>query len=694
MLTLKSQWILPFGIALAISPGGVMAETDGTTEECESCAFDWEPRGYVEAGILWLEDDEPEFTDYRGFDRDGFFLNGAIDVIDRNEDGAYWSLEGRNLGLGSRNAAVRAGKQGTVDYFLEYQEWEHHLYDSAKTVFSGAGTERLTLPGGWTRGDTTKDLTDLDIALRNIDIELERKTLSTGLQFFQGERWDYNFEYTADERDGTRLTGGSFLLRSAILPEPVDDITHRFDLSVGYLANLWQLRLAYHGSFFDNDNQSLTWDNPFIVPGDTPRGRSAAAPDNSFNRLMLSGAFRPTRWLNGSGHIAVGRLEQDDSFIPATINPDIGPVGLPRQNLDAKVNTLNARLRLTGNATRRLTLNAEGFFDERDNDTPVDSYRQVDTDLFVAELRENRPYSFEKSGGELSADYRLTNNTDVSTGYGIERSEFTFQEVDATDTDLYFGELRTRPGERVELRLRLGWEDRDIDGSYDPLAVAPPENPLLRKFNLADRDRREIRISGNYYASEQLSFGLNSVYADDDYHNSLIGLTNAVDRMVTLDASWSPGQNLNAYVYFSRQNIVSDIAGSESFGRPDWFAMHDDTINTLGGGVQARELIPHLELGIDLAYTRSRGNISVDSRASDQRFPQLEADRISTRIYGEYSVSDRWSYRLDYWLEHYQQQDFFNDGVAPDTTDNVLTAGLQSPDYVIHAAGISARYRF
>lgn len=694
MLTLKSHWILPFGVALIVSPAGVMAETDSTTEECEACAFDWEPRGYVEAGILWLEDDEPEFTDYRGFDRDGFFLNSAIDVIDRNEDGTYWSLQGQNLGLGSRNAAIRGGKQGTVDYFLDYQELNHDVYDPVKTVFSGAGTERLELPGGWTRGDTTKDLSGLDVALRNIDIELERKTLATGLQFFQGEHWDYNFEYTADERDGTRLMGGSFLLRSAILPEPVDDITHRFDLSVGYLAKLWQLRLAYHGSFFDNDNQSLTWDNPFIVPGDAPRGRSAAAPDNSFNRLMLSGAFRPTRWLSGSGHIAVGRLEQDDSFVPATINPNIGPVGLPRQDLDAEVNTLNARLRLTGNATRRLTLKAEGFFDERDNNTPVDSYRQVDTDLFVAELRENRPYSFEKSGGELSADYRLTNNTDVSTGYGIERSEFTFQEVDATDTDLYFGELRTRPAERVELRLRLGWEDRDIDGGYDPLAVAPTENPLLRKFNLADRDRREIRISGNYYASEQLSFGLNSVYADDDYHNSLIGLTKAVDRMVTLDASWSPGQYLNAYVYFTRQNIVSDIAGSESFGRPDWFAEHDDTINTFGGGVRAREIIPHLELGVDLAYTRSRGNISVDSRASDQKFPQLEADRISTRIYGEYSVSDRWSYRLDYWLEHYEQQDFFNDGVAPNTTDNVLTAGLQSPNYVIHAAGISARYRF
>ena len=246
----------------------------------------------------------------------------------------------------------------------------------------------------------------------------------------------------------------------------------------------------------------------------------------------------------------------------------------------------------------------------------------------------------------------------------------------------------------MELRLRLGWEDRDIDGDYDPIEVGLPENPLLRKFNLADRDRREIKITGNYYVSERLSFGVNSVYADDDYHNSLIGLTEARDRMITIDASWSPDQNLNAYVYFTRQNIESDIAGSESFDRPDWFAKHNDTINTLGGGVQAREVIPHLELGVDLAYTRSRGSISIDSRTSDKKFPQLQADRVSARIYGEYSVSDRWSYRLDYWLEHYEQEDFFIDGVAPDTTNNVLTAGRESPNYVINAVGISARYRF
>lgn len=697
MLVLKSKWILPAAVALVVSPAGVIAETDATTpttKECEACAFDWEPGGYVEAGILWLEDDEPEFTDYRGFDRDGLFLNGAMDVIERNADGTYWSVQGDDLGLGSRSAAIHAGKQGTVDYFLDYQELNHDLYDSATTVFSGVGSERLELPGNWVRGDTTKDLTGLDAALRDIDIELERKTLATGLRFFQGENWDYNFQYTADERDGTRLMGGSFLLRSVILPEPVDDTTHRFDLSVGYLAKLWQLRLAYHGSFYENNNESLTWDNPFVVPGDAPRGRSAAAPDNHYNRLMLSGAFRPTRWFRGSGHIAMGRLEQNESFIPATINPNLGPIGLPRPNLDAEVNTLNARLRLTGNATRRLTLKAEGFFDERDNDTPVDSYRQVDTDLFVAELRENRPYSFQKSGGDLSADYRLTNNTDITAGYGRERAEFTFQEVDATDTNSYFGAIEARPGESVELRVRLGWEERDIDGDYDPLALSPPENPIMRKFNLADRDRRKIEISGNYYASERISFGLNSVYAEDEYHNSAIGLTRSQERMMTLDASYSPSRNLNAYAYFTRQNFVSDIAGSESFGQPDWFAEHDDTINTYGVGVQGREVIPHLEVGVDLNYTRSRGAISIDSRTSDQDFPRLEADRFSTRLYGEYTYSDHWSYRLDYWVEHYDQEDFFTDGVAPDTTDNVLTAGRESPNYVIHAVGLSARYRF
>ena len=164
--------------------------------------------------------------------------------------------------------------------------------------------------------------------------------------------------------------------------------------------------------------------------------------------------------------------------------------------------------------------------------------------------------------------------------------------------------------------------------------------------------------------------------------------------MVTLDASWSPDRNLNTYVYFTRQNITSDVAGSENFGRPNWYAEHEDTINTFGGGIQARNIIPHLELGWDLAYTRSRGKISIDSRTSDDRFPNLEADRISSRLYGEYSFSDQWSYRLDYWLEHYEQKDFFIDGVAPDTINNVLTAGRQSPDYVIHAVGLSARYRF
>jgi len=690
----KKRWTGSLYLALLAGASGVWAQGGTEPQTCEGCDFDWGTRGYLELGLLAADNEDVGYTGYKGLDDNGFYANGGAVVRSRSETGDYWSLKAEDLGVESRRAGLEAGHQGSYRYFLDYRELTSGYDSSAATPFSGVGSANLTLPNNWVRSSSTGGMTELDGALRNITLELKRKTLATGFQFLQGEHWDYNFQYTGDERDGTRQKGGSFIFNSALLAEPVEDITHRFDLSVGYLEDLWQVRLAYHGSFYRNDREPLVWDNPFSDFNGEDRGRLAAAPDNQFHRLTLSGAYRPWSWLQSSGQLAIGRMSQDETFIPATINGNLAAVTLPRDNLDAEVDTLNARLRLVGVVGRRLTLNAEGFYDERDNKTPVEAYQQVSTDVFLAGLQENRPYSFEKSGGEFSADYRLMRRTTLTGGYGRERKEQTLQEVDATNTDSVFAQLRTRAWEHADLRLRLEHEDRDIDGEYEPLGLVPGENPLLRKYNLADRERDKAGLRVNLYPTDAVSVGMQAEYARDDYHNSGIGLTESKDRLYSADVTWSPTHNLNSYVYLTRQVISSDIAGSNNFAGPDWFADYKDTVRTFGGGVQANGVVPDLDMGLDLNFTRSEGDIGIRTSTSDQAFPDLTADRISLQLYGEYAYSERWSFRLDYLVESYDQDDFAIDGVAPDTINSVLTLGRESPDYLVHVVGISTRYHF
>ena len=80
----------------------------------------------------------------------------------------------------------------------------------------------------------------------------------------------------------------------------------------------------------------------------------------------------------------MGRMKQNDPFLPYTINPRYSDLPLPRESLDGKVDTSTYNLagKLFARVNNKLSFTARGKWDERDNKTPVDLYTPVVTDLF------------------------------------------------------------------------------------------------------------------------------------------------------------------------------------------------------------------------------------------------------------------------------------------------------------------------
>ena len=64
------------------------------------------------------------------------------------------------------------------------------------------------------------------------------------------------------------------------------------------------------------------------------------------------------------------------------------------------------------------------------------------------------------------------------------------------------------------------------------------ENPALRKYYLADRDRTKMGASIDYMATHKLFLSARVDYNQDDYTDSVIGLTEATQPVYTVDFSY------------------------------------------------------------------------------------------------------------------------------------------------------------
>ncbi|KPK37718.1 MAG: hypothetical protein AMJ69_10585 [Gammaproteobacteria bacterium SG8_47] len=659
---------------------------------CKSCPAHLGYSGEAILGLGYVSEDSFKFGDYTGLNKEGWYLIGDAEAKYRGEDADYWDLRIIDLGLDSRSVSIGGGKQGSYKLEFKYDQLPHYINDSTQTPFSGS--DNLTLPPGWTTGGSTGNMPDLAASLRDKDLEVERQTYGIGLSVTPTTKWEYILRHQHQAKEGTESIGGSFLTSSAILPQPIDYETDLLEVAVAYTEKKWQTKLAYHGSFFSNKKKSLTWENPYDPINGADSGRLALPPDNEAHQIALSGAYRFSDRTQASGLVAWGQMKQDDSFLPYTINTTLAPGALPRTSLDGRVDTLNVNARVSSNTTDALSWFAQYNYYDRDNKTAQADYEYVNTDTFVNGTRTNLPYSYSRGVLNLAGDYRFAKIAKVSLGLDNDQYDRTYQEVDQTDENTIWGKLTVRPIDSVDVWLRIAQSKRDGSG-YQPVdEIQPPENPLMRKYNLADRDRTHFQLYAGYTPVQKLQLGFSAAYTADDYSDSQLGLTDSDGQSYTLDLSYVPTRGINLYAFASREMLESTQRGSESYSTADWSADNEDTIDTGGLGVRFDAMADRLEIGVDLTQSRSRGEIDMNTVLGKQSFPDLTTDLTSLRLYANYLLRENLKLRFGFIHEEYDTSDWQVDGVEPDTIGNVLSMGEESPNYSVNVFTAAVSYRF
>lgn len=681
-----------------LSAGAAVAAPDTSAWKCESCPYPEGTTASVDVGVGIVSDDSARFGTYTGLESEGAYLVLGGSASYRGDSGYFADLSAADLGIDVRNVQAQVGREGVYRLELGYGEIPRYFGDDATTPFLGNGGNVLTLPAGYpgavTGPATAPGAMPLATTLQPVDLDYKRSRFDVGGTWIAGENLTYRVSLRKDQRDGTRPLYGSFYSTASQLAAPLDDVTDQLEIAAQYTDRRFQATLAYQLSQYRNRKDSLTWDNPFEdVLGGT-RGQLALAPDNQFHQIMGSAGYQITPTLRASADLAVGRMTQDAGYLAPTLNTGLAVPALPVQSLDGSVDTLNGSVKLSAAPLEGLRLNASYTRNVHENQTSVQSYPQVATDMFLRPLRSNTPFDFTQDRFQLNADYRASDAIKLSGGAEHDRRDRSYQEAVTTRETTIWGRMAAQVAEDLALSVKLAHGDRDHSTYGVAYWFGYTENPLLRKANLAARTRNSMELRGDFTLGEGVTLGVLGEVAIEDYDETPVGLTYGRSSGLGADLSAAITETLMLQAYVRSDWLDSRQAGSEQARDPDWYARHEDRADLLGLGLRYAVIEDKLDLGADLVFTRSDSDIEMDTTAGVSDFPTATTSMDSFKLFATYRLAENLSVTASYWYERYKSADWRLDGVQPDTVPSLLSYGMQAPQYRVNVFQVALRYGF
>jgi len=695
--------------------------------------------------------DRSLFTQYNGLYKDDAYLALDFDYVRRDELTGTWTIvQGRNLGLDSREVRFLYGPQGRWKVFGEYWQIAHYNPRTVNTGLQGAGTTApvvTLLPAPGTGHD--------------IDLKLERKRVNVGAERWVLPHLVIEATFTNEEKDGARLWGRGFTCPSGaapsptcsalasganqwallMLPEPVNSTTRQAEVKASWIGERFTVIGGYYGSFYNNDFSSLVptvtgnLNNGLGVPmgqgGGVPltaglRGilqlPMALPPDNQAHQLSVDANYIVTSTTRANFRYAYTHASQTQSFSQGGF--DAPPAG--RNDLGGRLDTSLLQAAITSNPWSKLSLAANVRWEDRKDKTPIDLYNLEGATTFT-----NGHVDYDKVTGKLEAAYgfpfaiRATAGLDYES---IDRGTFV-----PTDQVAGLSGLRQKTYDRgYHLDLRksmagdvngmLSWVHSERDGSSwlkpasgsatgvfpaDPDCASNGSNACIFSrtaifpYILEDRRRDKLRALVDWSPIEKLSIQLSGDYGMDRYTAPTEkGLDHTRLQLYGADVSYRINDNstLTAYYTYSEQTLkVSHSTG--------YIADLRDQNNTMGAGL-ASVLNPRIRWGADVLFIhdRNRYGTGLDAQASAQNaayfasglpfIPDATFRDLRLKLFGTYLLGKESDVKLEIVHDRTRLDEWqwgYN-GVPFLYSDNT-TVNLK-PEQNVTFVSVLYRYRF
>lgn len=692
------------------------------------------------------ESDRSIFGQFNGMREDRGYLLLDIDYARRDDATGTWTIvQGRNLGLDSRDLSFTLNKQGDWKFKGDYSELVHHEIRTVNTAMLGVGSTAVTvvraggaLPGGAGTGT---------------DHNLQMKRTAFGLS---GEKWinsalQFQVNFKNEDKDGSRSWGRGYECATGVcvrtndasnvrwavlwLPEPVDSNIKQFEAKLNFHTDKLFVSGGYYGSFYTNSNGNLATtvttplnggagqSQPVNGVGPVPIFNSmpmALWPDNEAHQFYVDGNYRFTPKTRANFKLAYTRATQNESFAAMGLADGTQP----RADFGGQIDSTLAQVGLTMHPMARLSVRANLRYEKKDDKTPIAVYN---TEGGGAEMWSNGHLTNDKTSGKLEASYLFAGSLRGTLGVDFDKvkRELPLAQPTVGPSGVLLAGLSglrgetTEVGYRAELRRSIsemltgaiGLYHSERDGSdwyslsgatYGQLLSADAiyTGTGAYPFTLADRTRDKARISADWTA-DRLSMHFAVEDGNDKYDPpSTAGLHKSKMSLYSVDASYAVTENwkLSGYVSQGDQTINT---GQNSGYRAEL----KDNNTAIGIGVTGK-LNGRLEVGGKLSYindvnkyafTLYDQNTNAGAIAQVNAYgglPDVTYRETRLNLWGKYALRKNADLRVD--LINYQAKlDEWTWGYngVPFTYQDNTTVGI-NPDQSVTFIGASYIYKF
>ena len=671
--------------------GANVGDVDLEDYACEDCPVLEDKSFLLNFSLGYLDDEAYRFQRYSSIEEGfGLFLSG--EAVIREDDGWLWKTKFHNLGLDSGGIHSELGIQGLFNIEFDYQNIPLTYQSNLRSPYRVVGNELLLNPIVQVSSSALFD--NVPLGYSKIDLVTDWQRLGLNVEWQDDSNFSFEWGYKRLNKDGFREYSVAQLLNASYIPLPVNNETDDLTASINWHDDSFYASVSALISQFDNNVSSVTVEYPFTaLQSGSEAVQFATAPDNTYTRVNIN-----LRYLySDRSHVKLaysnGLLEQDDSLLDYSLNP-LFQSPLPVEDLNAEVETESLNLQLLHRFSKDWRLKVDYREHDRDNKTPIYSWDRLITDLYLAGSVTNLPYDYNSKTTSATLSFNMAPMHRFNVKLRNHEKERTFQQVRSNSEDGYEFQY---VGRVEDVRLNFVSEYYDRDSSEKTLIdyLEVTENPLLSRFNVAEREQFRQRFMASYDYSDNLNISLTSSFSNQDYKQADIGLSENEQLDYGLDIGWIINETSQLTLYYQEQEIQTSFAGSSSFANPDWFADSEDLIESFGLDMRFSELFEKaIDLTISVNHSNASSDVAVMRAGQINELPKIDYDWTQAEI----KLSAPWSENVDveftYQYQNFSSQDYALDLAVPGEVVQLLTLGDVSDDYRLNYIQISAIYRF
>lgn len=628
--------------------------------KCKRCKVEQEANSEVKDVTLktgYANQNNDHAVNYTGLE------DGAYVVVDANytrktEKGTEHRLGINNLGTLKSNTELSVRKPGWWEVTTAYKRTYQSDHTNGQSLMKQSGSSLM-----------------LQESLSSNELYKQREITQVKANY-KGEEWKHYFTFTHQKRTGNKRSSAYTDAYEAYnFSAQIDDNIYDFELGTGKQGDNWHISTGYLGSWYDNNENKLTWLESGL--------EQSQDMGNESHTAFVSGQYRFNN-TQVSSRLSHGIAQQDTTSANEWNHVPNGVFAS-----DLLVYNTSANLNLNSRLSNKTRFGVKASYSKRNNES---DFAAISDPELVADYDSLDISTYQLA---MDASHRYSTHWKFKGGMllkSVERSKLERKRTDNVET--WFG-VDWKPDDQWRVGAKLSHLVRS-GSSYDEHYLYSNNNStFMRKSYLADKNRDSVRLKLSYTPIPELAISLRTAFITDDYKHSQVGLKQVNQYRLDGDVFWSPIASLQLGLFAGYQWLDNEQLGSDSGNSATWRAETDEEFGYTGTNLTYSGFADQgilLDADYLLSYSESWTRTSHSGYLGDYR---SYAHQFKLR--GRYQLNSQTTFGLSYqYVNHFDNDDA---NIASDTgvgqgVFNLETLGEVNNDYDAHLIMATLNYRF